>query len=231
MPLLPWAIKTSVLTQLWFLTGDVIGLAPNTTRIFSRWGDTLAKMQLIDSKLTTCDFVNKAGEMVLSQKLPQHHEGYPNLYAHRSYSQILFYEYAMSLGIKIIFDTRVTEYFENDHEAGIIVDGERVTADCVVAADGVHSKARKSVTGVEDIPKASGFAIFRCFCPIEPFLRDPKVNHLIPEKGDRLIIWIGEDTHGIIQTQKQLDGITVFLTHKVQVLYRDVFSTLKEVFN
>jgi 2-polyprenyl-6-methoxyphenol hydroxylase-like FAD-dependent oxidoreductase len=188
-------------------------------------------MQLIDSKLTTCDFVNKAGEIVFSQPLPPHHEGYPNLYAHRSHSQILFYEYAMSVGIEIIFNTQVTEYFENDHEAGIIVDGQRVTADCVVAADGVHSKARRFVTGVEDNPKPSGFAIFRCFCPIEPFLRDPKVNHLIPEQGDRLIIWIGEDTHGIIQTQKQLDGITVFLTHKVRICIEIPFSTLREVLN
>ena len=38
-------------------------------------------------------------------------------------------------------------YWETKTEAGIIADGERVSANCVLACDGIHSKARSSIIG------------------------------------------------------------------------------------
>lgn len=202
----------------------MVNLAPNATRILGNWGDTIQKMEKIECKLKTCNFVNNEGELLFSQPLHGSDDGFPNYYVHRSHTQLLMYEYAVSIGVKFVFDTRVTEFFEDKNEAGVIIDGKRVTADCVIAADGVHSKARKFVTGVADDPKASGFAIFRSFFPIETLQNDPKIKHLVPEKGtDSLHIWIGENAHGILQTNQQLDGCTVFLTHKASKLpYQDI---------
>jgi len=39
----------------------------------------------------------------------------------------------------------VTEYWENDKEGGVVVNGERLSGDVVIGADGVRSKARKLV--------------------------------------------------------------------------------------
>ena len=44
---------------------------------------------------------------------------------------------------------RMTKYFETDTEAGIILDGEKISADCVLECDCVNSKARSFVTGLE----------------------------------------------------------------------------------
>jgi len=39
----------------------------------------------------------------------------------------------------------VTEYWENDKEGGVVVNGEKLSGDVVIGADGVRSKARKLV--------------------------------------------------------------------------------------
>lgn len=51
------------------------------------------------------------------------------------------YEQARSLGVDLPFDSGITEYWEDDDQTGVIIDGEqRSAADCVVGANGVHSK-------------------------------------------------------------------------------------------
>ena len=55
----------------------------------------------------------------------------------------------------------MAEYFETDTEAGVIVNGKRITADVVLAADGVRSTVREIVRGYKDKPKLSGYAIYR----------------------------------------------------------------------
>lgn len=199
-------------------TGDMVNLAPNATRILARWGDTSAQMRRIDCQLSTCNFIDKSNHIAFSQQLPLEDGGFPNFYVHRSHTQVLMYEHALSIGVEFNFGQRITEFFENSNEAGIVVGGSRVTADCVIAADGVHSSARTFVTGLVDSPRASGFAIFRSFFPMDSLLQDDKLKHLIPDQGDSLNIWIGENAHGILQTNKQLGGATVFLTHKVRCL-------------
>jgi 2-polyprenyl-6-methoxyphenol hydroxylase-like FAD-dependent oxidoreductase len=39
----------------------------------------------------------------------------------------------------------------------------QITADLVVGADGVRSKARELVLGYNDKPKSSGYAVFRAW--------------------------------------------------------------------
>jgi 2-polyprenyl-6-methoxyphenol hydroxylase-like FAD-dependent oxidoreductase len=49
------------------------------------------------------------------------------------------------MGIDIRFGQQVTEYWETDEAAGVVTNGERLTADVVIGADGVRSKAREKV--------------------------------------------------------------------------------------
>jgi hypothetical protein len=202
----------------------MVNLAPNATRILGRWGDTSQKMRRIDCQLSVCNFIDRNNQIIASQQLPQEDGGFPNFYVHRSHTQVLIYEYALSIGVEFRFGQRISEYWETDDEAGIVVNGARVSADCVIAADGVHSNARKFVTGLVDTPEASGFAIFRSYFPIDSLLKDDKIKYLIPDEGDSLNIWIGENAHGILQTNKQLGGVTVFLTHKVRSLRSHVLT-------
>ena len=54
------------------------------------------------------------------------------------------YDYAISIGVEIHFDHRVDGYFEDREKgnAGVIVRGEKIKAELIIAADGVKSQAR-----------------------------------------------------------------------------------------
>lgn len=96
--------------------------------------------------------------------------------------KVLIRHAAVHLGNKI------STYFEDENESGIVletgtkvgarvvncplaspwkVDDElrtpKISADIVIAADGVRSKARKTVLGYEDKPKSSGYAVWRAW--------------------------------------------------------------------
>lgn len=51
----------------------------------------------------------------------------------------------MELGVDIRLSSHVSSYWETDEAAGVICNGERLTADAVVGADGVRSAARAMV--------------------------------------------------------------------------------------
>jgi 2-polyprenyl-6-methoxyphenol hydroxylase-like FAD-dependent oxidoreductase len=71
------------------------------------------------------------------------------------------YEFATGLGIDMRFGVRVESYWETDHNAGILVNNERIIGDCVIAADGINSKARDNNIGTDVAPQDVGAIIYR----------------------------------------------------------------------
>jgi hypothetical protein len=124
------------------------------------------------------------------------------------------YEYAISLGVKFTFGARVTEYFETERSAGIVINGQKHEGDFVIGADGVHSKARNFVTKKEERPQNSGFAVFRCWFELDSLLGNPKTEWIAKSPKDLILVWIGHDTHAIITTNVKMRSITCFATHK-----------------
>ena len=75
------------------------------------------------------------------------------------------HEYASLLGIPIEFSTSVVDYFETEDHGGVeLADGRKLTADIVVAADGVGSKSWHLV-GEKTAPTSSGFVLYRVTFP------------------------------------------------------------------
>ncbi|KAF2811870.1 FAD/NAD(P)-binding domain-containing protein [Mytilinidion resinicola] len=151
---------------------------------------------------------------MLEQPLPKEFDGFPNIYTNRTKVQNFCYEYAKSIGVEFTFNARVNEYFEEGDKAGIILNGEKLTADFVISADGVHSKGRAYVTGVADKAQKSGFAVYRCWFPISKIADHPLTKYIAESKKDMFAIWIAEDTHAILTTNVNLQTCTVFATHK-----------------
>jgi salicylate hydroxylase len=84
--------------------------------------------------------------------------------------------------------SRVTGVAERDGETVLeLADGETVTADVVVGADGVHSTVRRFVAGDEDRAVYSGTRGFRGLVPIEDLPR-------LPDPG-AIQFWMGEGAH------------------------------------
>lgn len=101
------------------------------------------------------------GELVMNQKSPPPDPEVPVFNGHRGEFRSVVYNYVRDdLHIPIHLGCRISKYFETESGAGIFLDsGEKVTADVVIGADGVRSKARKLVLGYEDKPISSGYAV------------------------------------------------------------------------
>jgi flavin-dependent dehydrogenase len=159
---------------------------------------------------------NQLGETLLEQPLPVEYGGYPSLYCNRGLVQRIMYDHAVSLGAEITFGTRITRVFDNAQEAGVYVGDQKVVADAVVVADGVHSKGRAYVTGVVDKPKASGFAVYRSWFPLKALGGDPLLEEFVSSKKSIFRVWIGANTHGIVLTNPKMQTCVCFCTHKVR---------------
>ena len=134
--------------------------------------------------------------------------------AHRGRLQTIFYEHVRDLGIDVRLGHRITELFENEHEAGVIVNGQRVVADCVLACNGIHSNSRSFIIGRTDKPFATGFAVFRAWFDAAEARNDPKLAWAFEGKHDKMETYIGPDVHCIIGTGQQTQDIVWTCTHK-----------------
>jgi salicylate hydroxylase len=80
-----------------------------------------------------------------------------------------------------------------------LASGEKLTADVIVAADGIKSLARHLVLGARDDPVSSGYACFRAFFETTAEMRaDPARNAYLD--GDCVNFWIGPDMHVVQNT-------------------------------
>ena len=90
---------------------------------------------------------NSKGEHIASQSLPSIQFGARSYNGHRGELHARLFEYAKAVGVEVRLGQNVTEYWEDEDkgEAGVICNGQRLSADMVVGADGVRSRARTLV--------------------------------------------------------------------------------------
>lgn len=102
---------------------------------------------------------------------------------HRGEIHEVCWNHALEVGVDIRLGSKVQEYFETDTEAGVVVNGERIAGDVVLASDGVRSLARTIVLGFEDKPKSSGYAVYRAWMPTDGLKKNPSTAWLAnPDK-------------------------------------------------
>ncbi|ETS85303.1 hypothetical protein PFICI_03328 [Pestalotiopsis fici W106-1] len=125
--------------------------------------------------------------------------GSPNLPT-ISVSRREFYElllnYARENGIRIETGQTVEDFFETPEHGGIhLADGRSVTADVVVAADGVGSKSLRLIRGQHETPISSGFALYRTSYPTEVALSNPRIASFFGDKREWTSLHIGPGAH------------------------------------
>jgi len=200
--------------------GDIISFGANAGRIYHRWseGAIAKRLRALCIDLSSYGFrIHKydTGEVVHHQRSPPGPDDAPIFNGHRGELHEVVFNYARDeLGIPINLGHHVKEYFEDENEAGIVLkDGTRVTADVVIGADGVRSKARELVLGYVDKPKSSGYAVWRAWFPNEDMIKDPRTKEFC-ENGDTFNGWIGPDVHFLFSTIKGGKDCCWVLTHK-----------------
>ncbi|KAH8171317.1 FAD binding domain-containing protein [Sarocladium implicatum] len=193
--------------------GDIISFGANAGRIFHRWadGEIVARLKPLCIDLQDYGFrIHKydTGEVVYHQKRGPPNPEAPVLNGHRGELHEVIFNYARDeLGIPIHLGQRVSEYFETETGAGIII------GDVVIGADGVRSKARELVLGYVDKPKSSGYAVWRAWFSNKDMIADPQTKEFC-ENGDTFNGWIGPDVHFLFSTLKGGQDCCWVLTHR-----------------
>jgi 2-polyprenyl-6-methoxyphenol hydroxylase-like FAD-dependent oxidoreductase len=192
--------------------GDIISFDPNGARCFERWPGVIEAMQRIARQTSWLDLYHWQGKFVTRQSFAAEKAWGPRINGHRGELHNIIYQHAKARGIDIRLGQRVTDYFETDQEAGVVVNGERMVADVVVAAEGVRSRGRKIVLGFEDNPKSSGYAVYRAWFPGETIANNEMLKHLVVD-GDVHKGWIGPDIHFLASSLKGGKEFNWVFTH------------------
>ena len=113
--------------------------------------------------------------------------GAPYFVIHRDDFHGALHSLATKLGVEVITGSRVTDYDEAIPSASTS-DGRQYTADLIVAADGVKSRARPVVLGGQDSPpQRTGFAAYRAVVYSEDMKDDNDTAWLLERPG--INIW------------------------------------------
>ncbi|KAJ9303743.1 hypothetical protein DTO217A2_6755 [Paecilomyces variotii] len=210
------------------ILGDIISFGPNSGRIFQKWEGVEEKLDPICHKSDGILFKTYLGESLVTQYWRDEESFGKKFNGHRGEIHEIVFNHALERGIDIRLGQRVTDYFETDTEAGVIVNGkDRVVGDVVFAAEGVRSPGRKIVLGYEDKPKSSGYAVYRAWFDSSR-LTHPITKHLV-ENGDAHVAWIGPDVHFIAASLKNGKDFSWVCTHKDEADIEDTWSTPGQV--
>ncbi|EGZ75943.1 FAD/NAD(P)-binding domain-containing protein [Neurospora tetrasperma FGSC 2509] len=161
--------------------GDIISFDPNGSRAFEKWvfpdtSSVAERMEEISRQTEWLDLFHYQGEFLTRQSFAEENRWGRRINGHRGELHRLVYEFVKTRKeeVEVRLGVRVVEYFESDGDekkgphAGVVIKGpdgkmEKVMGDAVLAAEGVRSRGRKLVLGLEEEdeqPKSSGYAVF-----------------------------------------------------------------------
>ncbi|KAI1200771.1 putative monooxygenase [Nemania serpens] len=197
------------------LLGDIISFGPNSSRIFQRWPGVSEQLDALSQRADGLVIKNWLGETLLKQTWTAEQASFGVRYdGHRGEFHEIVYKHALEIGVDVRLGARVEDYFESDDEAGVVLEGgEKLTANVVLAAEGVRSRGRKIVLGYEDKPKASGYAVYRSWFDASEIAKDPDLQ-FFTDNGDKHVAWLGPNVHFIAASVKNGKDFSWVCTHK-----------------
>jgi len=191
--------------------GAGIQLAPNCTRILDDYG-LLAEAKslgVVPDAMVMRDAVD-GGELTrLDLRHLEERFGYPYLVIHRSDLHGLLLRACERAGVELVTDARVSSY-ENTGQGGrvTLASGETHEAGVVIAADGLHSVARKLL--VDDQPVSSAYVAYRGTVPAEqPRVRGTDLSEVV--------VYVGPSCHFVhygLRGGELLNQVAVFESPK-----------------
>ncbi|BGO96176.1 hypothetical protein NBRC10512_006671 [Rhodotorula toruloides] len=178
--------------------GDSILFGSNASKMLMRWGVGKEMYAQAASKGGWWLFKDKEGERIWEENVCEFAPKYcaPILQGRRAAFLGSLGVEARLLGVQIRLNSEVVKYWDaEDKPAVVLRSGEVVPGDVVIAADGVHSVARKLLAPrdrLEKQRKPSGYSIHRSAISAEAVAQDPLVSHLL---DGQIRTWLGPDSH------------------------------------
>lgn len=123
----------------------------------------------------------------------------------------------LGLGIEVSYGQRAVDYFEDEAQAGVILeDGSKIAADVVIAADGLGTKSHKLINGHDIRAMSSKHSIFRTAYHVDHVISDPELDKMFPLRDDGgavLQIWTADDIQ--IMVLRASDVVEWHVMHNV----------------
>ena len=189
--------------------GDSLGLGQNALKLLDRWSPGLPdKFLEIGNKSKYMQVRRwKDGKILAQQELMD----MAGPIGHRGDYHDVFLQAVADANIPLHMGTEVAEY-DDSQPALTLANGDVHTADIIIAADGIKSRARETVLGFYDKPKSSGYACFRAFFKGDILRDDPECSDIVREEC--VNFWIGEDVHLVQNTLRGGEEFNWILTHR-----------------
>lgn len=191
--------------------GAGIQLAPNGTRILDDYDllDEAKSIGLLPDYMVMRDAEDGSELTRLDLRDLERRYGFPYLVIHRSDLHGLLLRACVRAGVQLVTDSMVVAYRTFASGATVVLyDGRHVSSDVVIAADGLHSVARRML--VEDEPVSSAYVAYRGTVPI-----DPKTGCAADREVDlsEIVVHIGPRCHFVhygLRGGELLNQVAVF---------------------
>lgn len=169
--------------------GSALTLSSNVTRVFRSWGFDLEKAQmapLSGHQIVRAD-VNPIEKITeLNWEAVEQIFGAPFVSSHRvdlhgALKVIATNKAGPEIPVEVITDAMVVSF---DAYAGSVTlqNGSTLSADLIVAADGIHSQAHKHVLGFKEPSLPSNTTVIRFLIPSEIVRGDPTTAQILPTR-------------------------------------------------
>ncbi|HVT68426.1 MAG TPA: FAD-dependent oxidoreductase [Trebonia sp.] len=193
--------------------GAGIQIAPNCTRILGAYGllDEARRLGVLPARMVMKDAVD--GSVLTSLDLTdmERRYGSPYMVIHRSDLHGLFLRACRDAGVDLRTSQHVTQYASTAQGARVtLADGTVQEARIVVAADGLHSAARRQLVG--DEPVSSAYVAYRGAVPIEK-VRENNVDETA------VVVYIGPRCHFVqypLRGGEMFNQVAVFESAKAK---------------
>jgi len=177
--------QSEVLSEL----GAGVQLSPNATRVldYLKLTDDL-KPHVFEPR--SFQFLNYKTEKIISKRelglKIQDDFGFPNFDVHRADLQKVLLNKVEEEGIKILTNMKVIDVGNEENKAYIKINEEKIKADIVIGADGIHSVVREKIFEKKE-SSFTGNVAWRMLIPVDLLPRDL----ILPDTT----VWLGPKKH------------------------------------
>lgn len=177
--------QSEVLSEL----GAGVQLSPNATRVldYLKLTDDL-KPHVFEPR--SFQFLNYKTEKIISKRelglKIQDDFGFPNFDVHRADLQKVLLNKVEEEGIKILTNMKVIDVGNEENKAYIKINEEKIKADIVIGADGIHSIVREKIFEKKE-SSFTGNVAWRMLIPVDSLPRDL----ILPDTT----VWLGPKKH------------------------------------
>jgi len=191
--------------------GAGIQLAPNCTRILDEYGllDEASSLGVVPDAMVMRDAIDGNELTRLDLRDLERRYGFPYLVIHRSDLHGLLLRACERSDVELVTEARATAYENTPAGARVtLAEGTVHEAPVVIAADGLHSVARKLL--VDDQPVSSAYVAYRGTVPID----EPRAAAVDPSE---IVVHVGPQCHFVhygLRGGELLNQVAVFESPK-----------------